>query len=190
MKNKPEIISRRNISCGNWINLGIIDYRDSRSETRSWEYVSRNKCSGAVAVIAVTKQTNSLILIKQYRPPAEKYTIEFPAGLIENGDSAEETAIRELYEETGYIGKIKKITPPAYSSPGLTSETISLAVMEIDEYSEENRNPVQHLEESEDIEVLNIKISDLGEFIERSVKSGCGIDAKIMTFLQAQQLLT
>ena len=41
---------------------------------------------------------------KQYRPPIDKVIIEFPAGLIDAGETAEEAAVRELKEETGYVG--------------------------------------------------------------------------------------
>ena len=44
-----------------------------------------------------------IILQKQFRPPVCKVTIEVPAGLVDAGESAEEAAIRELKEETGYI---------------------------------------------------------------------------------------
>lgn len=42
----------------------------------------------------------SIILVKQYRPPLGKYLIEFPAGLSDENESPETTALRELKEET------------------------------------------------------------------------------------------
>jgi len=45
------------------------------------------------------------MLQKQFRPPVNKVTIEVPAGLIDAGETAEECAVRELREETGYVGK-------------------------------------------------------------------------------------
>lgn len=47
-----------------------------------------------------------VVIEKQYRPPVGKVCIEFPAGLIDEGETVEECAIRELKEETGYIGTI------------------------------------------------------------------------------------
>jgi len=43
------------------------------------------------------------VLEKQWRAPVDKMVIEVPAGLIDEGESAEEAAVRELREETGYI---------------------------------------------------------------------------------------
>jgi ADP-ribose pyrophosphatase len=56
-------------------------------------------------VTIIEKPTGpELLLQKQYRPPIDKVVIEVPAGLIDAGETVEECAVRELREETGYLG--------------------------------------------------------------------------------------
>lgn len=52
-----------------------------------------------------------IVLQKQYRPPIDKIVIEVPAGLVDEGETAEQAAVRELKEETGYVGQVTEITP-------------------------------------------------------------------------------
>lgn len=43
---------------------------------------------------------------KQFRPAVEKVCIEVPAGLVDEGEGVEQSAVRELREETGYVGEV------------------------------------------------------------------------------------
>lgn len=56
-----------------------------------------------------------IILQKQYRPPLGKVVIEVPAGLVDAGESAEEAAVRELKEETGYVGIASETSPVMFN---------------------------------------------------------------------------
>jgi ADP-ribose pyrophosphatase len=49
-----------------------------------------------------------IILQKQWRPPVNATVIEIPAGLMDPNETAEACAIRELKEETGYVGEVMK----------------------------------------------------------------------------------
>lgn len=47
---------------------------------------------------------NNILLIEQWRPMHERYTLELPGGRVEEGEKPEGTALRELTEETGIVG--------------------------------------------------------------------------------------
>ena len=54
-----------------------------------------------VSVVALTSH-REMVLVRQYRPAVEAYTLELPSGHVEPDQAPEESAKRELYEETGF----------------------------------------------------------------------------------------
>lgn len=58
--------------------------------------------SDAVCILAMTTD-QKIILIRQFRPVVSEYTLELPAGYVDDGEDIVTCAKRELYEETGYI---------------------------------------------------------------------------------------
>lgn len=56
-----------------------------------------------------------LLLQKQYRPPIDMVVVEVPAGLIDAGETPEVCAVRELKEETGYVGVAEETSTVMYN---------------------------------------------------------------------------
>jgi ADP-ribose pyrophosphatase len=96
-------------------------------ERDGWEYVERKKAKEAVAVIAVTDD-GEVILTEQYRRPVDARVIDWPAGLVgdEGERDPEATAKKELEEETGFRCERVELLARGPSSPGITSEIVSL----------------------------------------------------------------
>ncbi len=63
-----------------------------------------------------------LLLQKQFRPPVDKAVIEIPAGLVDPGESAAKSAVRELREETGYVGEVSEVSPIMYNGMHVLSK--------------------------------------------------------------------
>ena len=169
------------IASGKYLALEKVTFTNSRGRTGVWECVNRLHTAGAAVIIPRLEPGGDFVLVRQFRPPAGRFMIEFPAGLIEPGESPEETAVRELYEETGYRGKVDRVIPPSYNSPGMSGETVSMVLMTIDK-SAYPEKPEIHQEDSEDIEPLIVSRAGLPEFVERAIARGDGIDARIAVF--------
>ena len=180
--NRSEILHQ-----GRFLVCKKLHYTDARGVERCWEAVDRTGSTGeahAVLIVAKVVPDNEIILVRQFRPPAGKLMVEFPAGLIDPGETAVDTAVRELYEETGFNGRVVAASAGGFSSPGMTGESIILASMEIDGSAyPDGILPGNHQEESENIEVFRVKIDQLEKFIRDMEADGCGIDSKIYTVL-------
>src|SRR5687767_14654134 len=97
-------------------------------ERDGWQFVERKKGKEAVAVIAETDE-GRVILTEQFRRPVNARVIDWPAGIVGDEDpsiSVEETAKKELEEETGYVCDSVEHLARGPSSPGITSEIVSL----------------------------------------------------------------
>ncbi len=78
------------------------------------------------AVIMPVDARGRILLVRQYRLPAQQELWELPAGHIDKGESAIQAARRELAEETGYrAGKVRKLLD-FYASPGISQEKMHL----------------------------------------------------------------
>jgi len=52
--------------------------------------------------IIARNRAGDFLLVRQYRPAVERYTLELPAGHVDPGESPATAALRELEEETGF----------------------------------------------------------------------------------------
>jgi len=147
-------------------------------------------------IIAFLNKKNSetqLVLIRNFRAPIGTRCIEFPAGLIEKTqvESVEIAAIRELKEETGYTGKVLSVLPsngPIVLGPAVSNTTSLIVIIEINGDSEENQNPVKHLEGDEFIDVITVPLSKLWESINEWQKEGTPIEGRVYTFCLSKYL--
>lgn len=136
--------------------------------------------NGAVCVLAVTS-TNKIVLVKQYRKAIEKVSYEIPAGKLEIGENAdpEAAALRELEEETAYIGKLRLLYD-FYSAIGFCNERLRLYVAS-DLEKVENPRPQ---DEDETLELLEVSMDEALSLVQ----SGDICDAKTIMAIQYWQL--
>ncbi|KIM49313.1 hypothetical protein M413DRAFT_61112 [Hebeloma cylindrosporum] len=195
----PKIISstEMSVSEARWITLKKIKYTDQEGKERLWECAERKtrKSTGvdAVAVFAILRsKTNafptSTVVIEQYRPPIGKYVIELPAGLIDEGETAEQAAIRELHEETGYeAGEILQVSPVIVSDPGMTNANMQLVVVSV-LFDDKLETPEPKLDPGEYIVTKTVELSKLSIALEEYDRKGFVVDARLSHFASGLQL--
>ena len=77
-------------------------------------------------VIMPIDDRRRMLLVRQFRLPANKYLWELSAGKIDEGENAFEAAQRELSEETGLSAKTWKELVSFYPSPGFMAEKMTI----------------------------------------------------------------
>ena len=85
-----------------------------------------NKPDGVI-IYAITEDKQRVLVIRQYRYPIDGFIYEFPAGLVDEGESYREAAVREVHEETGLTLTPIDVDPmfeaPRFTTVGMTDES-------------------------------------------------------------------
>ena len=157
------------------VKKDTVELPNGHTATREWI-----KHPGASAVIPILPD-NNIILVKQYRYPVGKVTLEIPAGKLDiEGEDPLVCAKRELSEETGFTaGKIYKLTTIA-TTVGFSNEWIHIYA------AEDLKSGKQHPDEDEFINYLKMLLKEAVKMVE----NGEIFDAKsvVAILLAAKEL--
>ncbi|HEY7229965.1 MAG TPA: NUDIX hydrolase [Pseudolabrys sp.] len=95
----PKIVSRRATRVSPWVEIVErgVEFKTGGTVEKYHAVAQRDY----VAIVARTPD-GKFPLVRQFRPAVEKFTWEFPAGTVEQGEPPEDSCRRELLEETGY----------------------------------------------------------------------------------------
>ena len=110
--------------------------------------------AGHAAIIMPIMEDGSLLMIREPRTPIGKTVLAFPAGMIEEGETPEEGAIRELEEETGYRAQSIKKMREVYPAIGYSNEKTIIFL------AKDLVKTHRHLDETEDIEVVKVPMEE------------------------------
>lgn len=179
MEQQPQTVSRQTLQAGKFIKYQEILWRDAQGKERKWEVVERIIGADAVMLIPWLQPSNCLVLVRQFRPPVGGYIIEFPAGLVDPGETPQQAAVRELREEAGFAGEVVSILPPTFNTPGLSGETVYNVLMRI----ADGQTPQPEPDDGEHIELVLLPEGEIEDFLRRELAAGTTFDTKVMSYL-------
>ena len=124
----------RKIHEGKFITRYDVDYVTAEGHAKTYEIISRNrdittlealqnKKADSVIMILTDKDGERILVNREYRMAMAQWIYNFPAGLIDPGETPEESARRELWEETGLrLERIDDVLDNRYSAVGFANE--------------------------------------------------------------------
>jgi ADP-ribose pyrophosphatase len=146
-KETPEFIDSTKVFSGRVFDVTVDTVREGDKT-----YVREIVHHRGSAVILPAFDDGTVALVRQYRHPAVKYLLELPAGGLDEGETPEQAAARELEEELGLVAaKLDKMSE-FFVSPGFCAEKMWLYLAT--DLTETARRP----EDDEVIEVVRLPI--------------------------------
>lgn len=158
------------LGTGRFLRLVVVD---------GWEWVERVRASAVVAVVAITDDRRLVLTAQRRRAVGDRVVIDLPAGLVGDEPGAEDEAIagaglRELAEETGWEAAAVETLATCPTSPGLTSEVVTLV-----RATGLRRTGAGGGIAGEDITVHTPLLDDLPAWLAAQVATGAVVDLKV-----------
>ena len=134
-----KLVDLRKTYQGKFLTYYIADYLNKDNKIKSYEFVSRNPSlnmdnfgngkPAGVGMVTFSLDKKQILLLKEYRLATKNWVYNFPAGLIDKGETPEIAAVREIREETGVEHvEIDAVLSPSFASQGTSDELMSIVI--------------------------------------------------------------
>jgi ADP-ribose pyrophosphatase len=174
-----KVVDSQTIYDGKVVTLRIDEIVLDNGDTKKREIVVHPPC---IVIVPFFEKEGKFLMIEQFRDPIRRSLWEFPAGMVTGSETPEETADRELQEETGYVAKKLDIIGQYYTSPGFTDELHHLCLA---------RNLVQKYKQAQDTNEVTRTFMIPQKTLFQKIKSGEIQDGKtILAYYWTQSFLS
>lgn len=184
-----------------FLSLYDATYENKKGNEKHWIIASRKSYStlteeffegkegtvDAVVIAALHKESNKLVLIKQFRVPLNDYVYELPAGLLDDNEKIDTAVVRELKEETGLSLisiNYEKSKDKVFLSVGMTNESVALIYCTC-----EGVISNEYLEEDENIEGILVSQVEAKELLKTNVKMDIKVFMLLTSFVELGEKL-
>lgn len=117
----------------------------------------------SACAVAITED-GDFVLVKQYRHPIGKMSLELPGGFVDPNEPIEKAITRELLEETGYTFSNVICLGKTYSNPGVLNNVTHLFLA-----TGGVKTASQSLDDDEEIEIILKSREEVEALLEKSI---------------------
>ena len=141
------------------------------------------KSNPSIAIIV--RKEGKIVLIRQFRSTNGQYYIELPAGVVNDGESEIEAAVRETFEETGLIVEASVLVKgPSLLDPSKSNENYGVAIADVcDEFEQQ-----LDAEEQIDSEIIWMEESEVFDRVRNQLFYGQPFDYEKNLFMSGHSM--
>lgn len=154
----PKILAVRSVAKSRLFEVEQVDLRFANGQMREYE---RLKGSSRAAVMVLPIEGEYLLMIREYSVGTEKYELGFVKGLMEENESMEQSANRELQEEIGFAARRMTFLRSLYTSPGYMQNLMHVIIAQ-DLFPSQLEG-----DEPEPLEIVRIPLAQIDDLLKQ-----------------------
>lgn len=184
-------IELNDIAQSDFVKLQRMTYTQS-GQQKTWDIAAAHD---SVAILIFNTDSKKFVVVKQFRPPVavnrednNGYTIEMCAGILDKNKSLEQTAVEEVFEETGYTVSTDSLIKIAdyHTSVGTNGAFQTVYYVEVNDSMKTHEGGGI---DTEEIEVLYVSLAEINEMlVNPNVPSPAGLQLAVYWYMLSLQV--